>query len=81
MVDLVFDGFEGPFDISKVDNPANTLVERPFDVNLDLETVAVQPPALVSSRNMRKAMRCFDREYFEYLHPRPRYRIPVNLCV
>ena len=81
MVDLVFEGFEGTFNVCKVDDPAKTLVERPCDMNLNLETVAVQPAALVSRRNMGEAMRCFDREYFEYLHPCPRYRIPANLCV
>lgn len=71
MVDLVFEGFEGTLNVSKVNDPAKTLIERPFDVNLNLETVAVQPAALVSRRYMGEAMRCFNREYFEYLHPRP----------
>jgi len=81
MVDPIFERFEGTFDVSKIDDPAKALVERSFDVNLNLKTVTMQPAALVSRRNMRKTMRCFDREYFEYLHPRPRYRIPATLCV
>ena len=47
-------------EVGEVHHPTQLRVERAFDMDLDLEGMAVQPRALVRGRQVGQAMCCLD---------------------
>jgi len=64
MVELFDERVDGFFDIAVVDEVALGRIEFSFDVNVEAERMAVQPPALVIDGESRQVVRGFKVERF-----------------
>lgn len=68
MVDLIENRRERGFDVGEIHHPAGVRLRLARDVNFHAERMPVQPRAFVAGRNIGKAMRRLDLEYFENVH-------------
>jgi len=68
MIQLFIERLERTAKIGEIHDPTGLILYRTGDVNLDPERMAVQAPAFVILRHVRKAVRGFEREDLEYIH-------------
>jgi len=68
MIQLFIERLKRAAQIGKIHDPTGVIRYRTGDVNLYAERMAVQTPAFVILRHVRKAVRGFDGEDLEYFH-------------
>ena len=68
MVELVVQRSKKGVQLAKIDEPAGVWIDRPFDGELDLETVAVKAKALVGLRQLGKPVSRFETKFMDEPH-------------
>ena len=68
MIDFIEYRRECAFDIGEIHHPAGVWLRLARHVNFHPERMPVQPRAFVAGRNVGKAVRRLDLEYFENVH-------------
>lgn len=70
VVQLIEQGLKRDAQVGKVHDPSAARAYFAADMDLDAKRVTVDARALVSGRNLRKVMRCFNLENAENIHGR-----------